>query len=147
MQLVWIKIENETGQDLVMMRHAIDDAYISPAEAAYLRHSGSKEMKREMDIFFQESEFQNPVSAGSTTSGYVFTNLDEGFKNINIDLLGDDLLLNFNFAIRIPGLNTDFEYVDLDTVYEDFEHIEDVAISTAPQAEPCRQQGGHQGEP
>lgn len=137
-QPVWIKIKNETGQDLVMMRHAIDDAYISPAEAAYLRHAGSKETKRKMDIFFQESEFKNPIPAGATTSGYVFTNLDEGFKNINIDLLGDDLLLNFNFAIKIPGLNTDFEYVDLDTVYEDFEQIEDVAaFQQRLKDEPC----------
>ena len=91
-QPVWIKVENQTGQDLIMLRHAVDDAYISPAEAAYLRHAGSKETKREMDIFFQEMEFANPVEAGTTVSGYVFTNLDEGFKNINVDLLGDDLL-------------------------------------------------------
>lgn len=137
-QPVWIKIDNDTRQDLMMMRHAIDDAYISPAEAAYLRHAGSKETKREMDIFFQESEFKNPIPAGATTSGYVFTNLDEGFKNINIDLLGDDLLLNFNFAIKIPGLNTDFEYVDLDTVYADFEHIEDMAaFQQRLKDEPC----------
>ena len=81
-----------------MLRHAVDDAYISPAEAAYLRHAGPKETKREMDIFFQEMEFPNPVEAGTTVSGYVFTNLDEGFKNINVDLLGDDLLLNINFT-------------------------------------------------
>ena len=64
-QPVWIKVENQTGQDLIMLRHAVDDAYISPAEAAYLRHAGSKETKREMDVFFQEMEFANPVEAAS----------------------------------------------------------------------------------
>ena len=40
-QPVWIKVDNQTTQDLILLRNAIDDAYISPAEAAYLRHSGS----------------------------------------------------------------------------------------------------------
>ena len=137
-QPVWIKVENQTGQDLIMLRHAVDDAYISPAEAAYLRRAGSKETKKEMDTFFQSMEFPNPVEAGTTVSGYVFTNLDEGFKNINVDLLGDDLLLNFNFAVKIPGLNADFEYVDLDALYDEFENIEDVAaFQERLRREPC----------
>ncbi len=150
-QPVWIKVENQTGQDLIMLRHAVDDAYISPAEAAYLRHAGSKETKREMDVFFQEMEFANPVEAGATVSGYVFTNLDEGFKNINVDLLGDDLLLNFNFAAKIPGLNADFEYVDLDALYDEFENIEDVAaFQERLRREPCctvNKAGTKEGDP
>ena len=100
-QPVWVRIENGTEQDLTLMRHAIDDAYVSPAEAAYLRHAGSKERKRAMDVFFQQSEFQNPIASGSIEEGYVFTNLEEGFKNVNIDLLGDELLLNFALVVRI----------------------------------------------
>ena len=150
-QPVWIKVENQTGQDLIMLRHAVDDAYISPAEAAYLRHAGSKETKREMDVFFQEMEFPNPVEAGTTVSGYVFTNLDEGFKNVNVDLLGDDLLLNFNFAAKIPGLNADFEYVDLDALYPEFENIEDVAaFQERLREEPCctvNKDGTKEGDP
>lgn len=150
-QPVWIKVENQTEQDLIMMRHAVDDEYISPAEAAYLRHSGSKQTKREMDIFFQGMEFPNPVEAGTTASGYVFTNLDEGFKSVNIDLLGDELLLNFNFAAKIPGLNADFEYVDLDALYPEFENIEDVAVfQTRLREEPCctvNKSGTKEGDP
>ena len=150
-QPVWIKVENQTGQDLIMLRHAVDDAYISPAEAAYLRHAGSKQTKREMDVFFQEMEFANPIEAGTTVSGYVFTNLDEGFKNINVDLLGDDLLLNFNFAAKIPGLNADFEYVDLDALYDEFENIEDVAaFQERLRREPCctvNKAGTKEGDP
>ena len=150
-QPVWIKVENQTGQDLIMLRHAVDDAYISPAEAAYLRHAGSKQTKREMDVFFQEMEFANPIKAGTTVSGYVFTNLDEGFKNINVDLLGDDLLLNFNFAAKIPGLNADFEYVDLDALYDEFENIEDVAaFQERLRQEPCctvNKAGTKEGDP
>ena len=137
-QPVWVRVENQSAQDLTLMRSAIDDAYVSPAEAAYLRHAGSKETKRAMDIFFQESEFKNPIESGATVSGYVFTNLEEGYKNINIDLLGDDQLLNFGLAIKIPGLNTDVEYVDLDNLYTTTENIDDVAAFQARlRAEPC----------
>ena len=150
-QPVWIKVDNQTTQDLILLRNAIDDAYISPAEAAYLRHSGSKQTKREMDVFFQESEFQNPIEAGSTVSGYVFTNLDEGFKSVNVDLLGDDLLLNFVFTMKIPGLNADFEYVDLDTLYPSYEDIDDVAAFQARlEEEPCctfNKSGTAEGDP
>ena len=104
-QPVWMKVVNQTGGDLTLMRSAVDDAYISPAEAAYLRHSGSKNTKREMDIFFQESEFENPIQSGDTVDGYVFTNLDEGYKNVNVDLLGDDLLINFAFTLKISGMD------------------------------------------
>ena len=130
-QPVWVRVENQSALDLTLMRSAIDDAYVSPAEAAYLRHAGSKETKRAMDIFFQESEFKNPIESGATVSGYVFTNLEEGYKNINIDLLGDDQLLNFGLAIKIPGLNTDVEYIDLDNLYSTTEDIDDVAAFQA----------------
>ena len=150
-QPVWVRVENQTGQDLTLMRSAIDDAYVSPAEAAYLRHAGSTETKRAMDIFFQESEFKNPIEAGTTVSGYVFTNLEEGFKNVNVDLLGDDRLLNFALAVKIPGLNTDVEYVDLDNLYPETQNIVDVAVfQSRLRGEPCctsNKQGSAQGDP
>lgn len=150
-QPVWVRIENGTEQDLTLMRHAIDDAYVSPAEAAYLRHAGSKERKRAMDVFFQQSEFQNPIASGSIEEGYVFTNLEEGFKNVNIDLLGDELLLNFALVVRIPGLNTDVEYVDLDNLYSTLENIEDIGVfQSRLQNEPCctsNKTGNDEGDP
>ena len=150
-QPVWMKVVNQTGGDLTLMRSAVDDAYISPAEAAYLRHSGSKNTKREMDIFFQESEFENPIQSGDTVDGYVFTNLDEGYKNVNVDLLGDDLLINFAFTLKISGFTTDHEYIDLDSIYPTIENIEDVALlQDRLRKEPCctsNKAGTKEGDP
>jgi len=150
-QPVWVRVENQTEQDLTLMRSAIDDAYVSPAEAAYLRHAGSAETRRAMDVFFQESEFKNPIGSGAAVSGYVFTNLEEGFKNVNVDLLGDDRLLNFALAVKIPGLNTDVEYVDLDNLYPEIQNIDDVAIfQSRLRSEPCcttNKQSSAQGDP
>ncbi len=150
-QPVWVRVENTTAQDLTLIRNAIDDAYVSPAEAAYLRHAGSAESKRAMDIFFQESEFKNPIKSDTTVAGYVFTNLEEGFKNVNVDLLGDDLLINVALAVKIPGLNTDVEYVDLDGLYSSIENIEDVAdFQSRLRNEPCcttNKQNTDEGDP
>ncbi len=150
-QPVWVRVENTTAQDLTLIRNAIDDAYVSPAEAAYLRHAGSAETKRAMDIFFQESEFKNPIKSGTTVAGYVFTNLEEGFKNVNVDLLGDDLLINVALAVKIPGLNTDVEYVDLDGLYSSIENIKDVAdFQSRLRNEPCcttNKQNSDEGDP
>ncbi len=150
-QPVWVRVENTTAQDLTLIRNAIDDAYVSPAEAAYLRHAGSAETKRAMDIFFQESEFKNPIKSDTTVAGYVFTNLEEGFKNVNVDLLGDDLLINVALAVKIPGLNTDVEYVDLDGLYSSIENIEDVAdFQSRLRNEPCcttNKQNTDEGDP
>ncbi len=69
------------------------------------------------------AEFKNPVAPGATVDGYIFTNIDEGFKNINVDLLSDTALFNFVFTIKIPGLNTAMEYVDLDQLYQTIKNL------------------------
>ena len=150
-QPVWIQVENGTDQDLILMRTAIDDKYISPAEAAYLRHAGPQDTREQMDRFFNESEFKNPIKAGTTVSGYVFSNLDEGFKNVNVDLLGNDQLLNYTVTIKIPGLNADYEYVDLITLYPEFEEITEEATLRERLVEiPCcttNEAGSANGDP
>lgn len=52
-QPVWISVENRTQQSLTLMRNAVDDASISPAEAAFLRHAGPKPVDSKMDLFFR----------------------------------------------------------------------------------------------
>ncbi len=133
------------------MRNAVDDAYVSPAEAAYLLHAGPKQTDREMDLFFQTAEFKNPVPPDATVGGYIFTNIDEGFKKINVDLLSDATLFNFVFTIKIRGLNTDMEYVDLDQLYPTIENLtatED--LQARLQSEACcttNQKGTANGDP
>jgi hypothetical protein len=150
-QPVWISVENRTQQRLTLMRNAVDDAYISPAEAAFLRHAGPKQVDSKMDLFFQLAEFKNPVAPGATVDGYIFTNIDEGFKNINVDLLSDTALFNFVFTIKIPGLNTGMEYVDLDQVYPIIENLTATEeLQALLQNEPCcttNQKGTVPGDP
>ena len=74
-QPLWVKVDNRSGIDYLLVREGIDGNNYSPMEASYQRHSGSKETKLEMDKFFWEMDFNNPARAGMVTSGFIFTNL------------------------------------------------------------------------
>lgn len=124
-QPVWVKVENRSSSNYLLMKVGIDQNNFSPLEASYQRHSGSKETRLEMDKFFWSMDFENPAMAGTVTSGFVFTNLDEGFKAINIDLLTSDDLKSFSFVVRVDGLVTDSGQVDFESIYDEWIDIED----------------------
>lgn len=150
-QPVWIQVENGSSSDVVLLKASVDRELFSPLEAAYQRHSGPKETRAEMDLFFYSMEFPNPVRSGTVTSGFVFTNLDEGFKPVTVELVNRDRVVSFSFVIRVPGLVVDAEQVDLDTIYDEWieieseEELRDVLVSL-----PCcttNKDGSKNGDP
>lgn len=124
-QPVWIEVDNQSDSRYVLMLSGIDPHAYSPLEAAYQRHSGSKEVKLEMDKFFYSMGFKNPIRTGQKKSGFVFTARDEGYKAVNVDLVGDNDLKTFTFAIKVPGIITDAEQVDFENLYVSWIDIED----------------------
>lgn len=123
-QPVWVDIDNQSDLEYLLLKAGTDSAHFSPLESSFQRHSGSRETRSEMDRFFYSTEFRNPISSNAVTSGFLFTNLDEGFKVVNIDLLNNDQMLNYSFIVRIPGLVTDAQQIDLDRMYEEWVDIE-----------------------
>lgn len=137
-QPVWIEIDNRSERDYTLMKVGIDRGYYSPMEAAYQRHSGSREERLEMDRFFREMAFRDIARAGKVTSGFVFTNLDEGYKAVNIDLVSKHSLLTYSFVVKVPGLITDIERVDLNALYPEWVEIEDEAeLRSVLESLPC----------
>jgi hypothetical protein len=124
-QPVWISIDNRSEQSLLLLKPGVDDSYFSPLEAAYQRHSGSKENRLAMDEFFYSAGFSNPAYAGEVTSGFVFTNLDEGAKAVNVDLVGDREMLTFAFVVTVPGLVTDVDQIDVDSLHDEWIDLTD----------------------
>ncbi|WP_419581816.1 LssY C-terminal domain-containing protein, partial [Thiolapillus sp.] len=102
---------------------AIDRLLYSPMEVAYQLHADGQE-RQKMEAFFRSMEFQSPVQAGSKVSGFVFTRMDEGYKVVNIDLLGNHDLKSFTLLVKAPGLVTDSSQVDFDHLYERWTDIE-----------------------
>jgi hypothetical protein len=150
-QPVWFSVDNRSDKPFLIMKMGVDKDHYSPLEAAFQRHSGSKETRQEMNLFFHQMGFKNPVLPGEVVTGYVFTNLDEGFKPINVDLVSDRALLNFSFVVDVPGLVTDVDHVDLDALYDEWVHIEDeMELRRALESLPCcttDKQGDRFGDP
>jgi hypothetical protein len=150
-QPVWIRVENRSPTDFILLKASVDRELYSPLEAAYQRHSGPKETRAAMDRFFYSMEFPNPVRSGTSASGFVFTNIDEGFKPVTVDLVNQDNVVHFSFAIRVPGLVTDAEQVDLDRVYEEWIEIEsEEELRSVLASLPCcttNKDGSRNGDP
>ena len=117
-QPVWIQVENAGEVPRILLKVGLDPDYFSPLETAHRRHSGSAERRFEMDRFFYSMSFHNPIPPGSVTSGFVFTNLDEGHKAVNVDLLGDQSITSLSFVVEVPTIRTDSSAVDFDSIYE-----------------------------
>lgn len=150
-QPVWVEVDNRSDKNYLLMKVGVDQNNYSPMEASYQRHSGSKDKKLEMDKFFWSMDFENPAMAGKVTSGFVFTNLDEGFKAINIDLVTSNDLKTYSFVIQVEGLVTDASRVDFDQVYDEWINIEDEQeLRSVLESFPCctaNKDGNQWGDP
>jgi hypothetical protein len=102
-QPVWIEVVNGTSQPLWLLRSGTDPRYFSPREVAWSMHSllGGATNAR-MDDYFDQLGFRNPIPAGATHSGLLFTNPDRGTKLCNIDLFADRTLIPFSLFLPVP---------------------------------------------
>jgi hypothetical protein len=154
MQPVWIEVENEAGIPYWLLPSGIDPAYFSASEAAYpFRTPGSDEQSRAMGEHFQDLQFRNPIQPGSTVSGFVIVNRDEGYKAVDVDLVAREIAWSFTYIITDPTFKGSHTLVDFDTLHEASEivHIEDEeALRRALEEFPCcttNDDGTEQGDP
>lgn len=153
MQPVWIQIENNSDRDYWFMRHGLDPDYLSAFEAAYVIHGGNAANMEEIDDYFLGLRIDPFAPPGASTSGFVFTNLKQGTKEVRVRLLGDKELLEFEFYITVPGLRADWQRVDFQSLYakEDIIDFDDpIAFREALEAFPCcttKKNGSGSGDP
>jgi len=104
-QVVWVKIENNDDHQYWLVSSALDPEYFSPQEVAYSSHHFLQgNYNDQVDNYFNNLSFQNPITPHSTHSGFIFVNLDKDEKEIDIDLISKQETKSFDFYIRIPGL-------------------------------------------
>jgi LssY C-terminus len=118
-QPVWIEVKNGEEVPYWLLAAGLDADYFSARETAHVRHTlFARAANREMDQFFDELQFRSPVLPGSTGSGFVFTNLDEGTKPVAVDLVAPrhGAVKSFTYFLRVPGLKTDVSRLDLDRI-------------------------------
>ena len=124
-QPVWIRVQNADTVPYWLMSAGLDPDYFSPLEAAYAFHGtiGSS-VNKKIDDHFRVMNFRNPVAPGTSVSGFIFTNRDEGTKVVDIDLISSGKIKFFTFFVSVPGIEADYHEVDFDSLYSENEIVD-----------------------
>ena len=133
MQAVWLEVVNGGGEPLWLDRVQFDPDYYTPLEAANLAHFAmgrrlaafallgwlflplllfaplkllsARAANKQLNKLFRAVGFPTGVIApGQKVSGFLFTPLDEGEKQIDVRLLSRRHSLHFPFTVEVPGL-------------------------------------------
>ncbi len=96
--------------------------------------------------------FRNPILPHTAFSGFIFTNLDEGEKVVQIDLIANKQIKFFTFFVQIPGIRVDYQMVDFDSLYsaEEIVELDEAELRTALEKMPCcttNEEGTDFGDP
>jgi LssY C-terminus len=129
-QPVWLSIDNETDDQLVFLPIAMDADYYSPYEVSYRFHGTlSFATNRERDAFFLEHQISGILSPHSTTTGFVYGELDAGIKYAHVVIAGHNRLENFDFALPVPGPSFVGSGISADKLYPG-KNIEDLELDS-----------------
>jgi len=111
-QPVWVKVVNREKRRWYLPPITIDSEYYSPMEVAWIGHRPfSATANRQVDAHLNRVGLPAVVEPEATTSGFVFTNLDEGIKYASFELVAPgpkSELRRFSFLTEVPGHATDF---------------------------------------
>lgn len=117
-QPVWLKVENHDTIPYWLQAISIDPEYYPPNEVAHKNFGGhSKKDRKRIVEFLQQEQIQYEFPPGDSYEGFVFTNADNGMKEVSVELWGESTLKRFNFVVPVPGLRVDYDYVDTENMY------------------------------
>ena len=98
----------KTARTICCRRDSIRISFPLPKRPKRLHRASRRTRKSELDRRFRQLAFRNPVLPGATTSGFVLTNLDEGFKLVQIDLVSSGRARTFSILSIVPGFRADY---------------------------------------
>jgi hypothetical protein len=139
-QPVWVKVENHSDRTYYLISAATDPNYFSPNETAFAVHGGlSRSDQKKMENYFRSMSFRNPILPHTAVSGFIFTNLDQGEKVVQIDLIASKQIKFFTFFVQIPGIRVDYQMVDFDSLYakEEIVELDQAGLRMALENLPC----------
>lgn len=122
-QPVWIEIRNDTEYPYWLLPAGLDPNHFSASEAAYAFRTsdpGDESIRRRFDAL----SFRNPVMPGSTVSGFVLANLDEGVKVIDVDVVSRHGAKSFTFIAVDPTFSFVSKRIDFESIYRQDELID-----------------------
>lgn len=146
-QPVWVKVANGEAIGFTIPPIIIDPDYFSPMEAAWRAHGWlAGETDARIDAHFRALRMPRWVGPGATVSGFVFTNLDEGFKYVNVELTGSGVqqVRRFSLVANVPDLDTDYLRFDAEKLYGSgtVQNLDERAFRAWVERLPCCVLGG-----
>lgn len=180
-QPVWLHVRNEGRGPYVFLPAATDPRYYSPLEAAYRFHAQTqavllahgmmmylflpamaptpyfylkaKAANRQLDeVFVSEAIESAIVHPGDSLSGFVLVTLDQGVKEVTVELVGGEGRKVFQFFVEVPGPTFDYEVTNFGGLYppDSTRHLDDDGLESVLAALPCcttNEQGTRPGDP
>jgi len=152
-QPIWVQVENHSEHTYYLMSTASDPNYFSPLEAAYAVSGGLDRSNREkLEQYFRSKNFRNPILPNTAVSGFIFTNLDQGEKVVQVTLIAEERVKFFTFFLQIPGMRVDYRMVNFDSLYpkEEIVDLGQQQLWAALEKLPCcttNQEGTAFGDP
>jgi hypothetical protein len=109
-QPVWIEVENHEDRNYFLLSPGLDPNFF-PASEAVEAFAGtvSHDQQAELDRRFRALAFHNPVRPGEKVAGFVLTNLNEGAKLVQIDLVAKERARTFSIFVAVPGFEADYK--------------------------------------
>jgi hypothetical protein len=152
-QPVWLEIENKSEIPYVLMLTGLDPAYFSAREAAYKSHFRLRPVTNgKMDDHFDDFGIDPFVPPLERSSGFVFSNLKLGTKEVRVKLYGPRRVHIFEFYVPVPGFRADWHEVDWAALeaLETLDFRDEDAFRQALKGLPCcttRENGKGKGDP
>ncbi|GGO87001.1 hypothetical protein GCM10011348_39170 [Marinobacterium nitratireducens] len=144
-QPVWISIENRDPHPYWLISSALDPEYFSPHEVAYSQRRWlRKNFNDALEAYFASTSFFNPIPAESTHSGFIFVNLDEDEKELDVDLISRHETKFFDFYVELSGLKAHSLTRAESLVPEsDKVDLDEAGLKEVLQSLPCCTRGQH----
>jgi hypothetical protein len=180
-QPVWLEIANDEETAYLFLQQGVDPDYFAPQEAAFrsrfsatrrvlgyglasffflplllvapFQYFSARSANGRMVTLFEERAIGNRiVEPGERASGFVYTHIDEGTRNVHVDLLGAGGVQGFELFVKVPGARLDHHDLDPEDLYA-HDAIRDVdrgELHEVLAALPCcttNQAGDRNGDP
>ena len=88
-QPVWLEIQNNDTTDYFLLAINLDPDLFSAGEVAWKFYTGySDDAKQKINALFRENEMKSYFEPGTTTTGFLYTNIKLGTKLVLVKLLG-----------------------------------------------------------
>jgi hypothetical protein len=140
-QPVWLEIENNSETAFFLYHIAMDPDIYSSGEVAWKFQSStySKEAQKNIYNMFRDNEIDWFFKPGTTTAGFVYTNLKMGIKAVLVRLFAEKNVKEFAFFVEVPGLKADHHELDPYTLYseKDMIDLDDDGLRQALEDLPC----------